>query len=127
MLKLTLIALMCLMLVACRSAPIQNVEHEPVRINKINYTIEDVERGIIRGGVSMGWEMYRKQPGLIEGTLYIGKHVVEVTIPYNMQSYNISYRNSKNMNYDSGKIHKSYNRWIDNLNKAIRQSLSSEM
>ena len=127
MLKLTLIALMCLMLVACRSALIQNVEHEPVRINKINYTIEDVERGIIRGGVSMGWEMYRKQPGLIEGTLYIGKHVVEVTIPYNMQSYNINYRNSKNMNYDSGKIHKSYNRWIDNLNKAIRQSLSSEM
>lgn len=75
----------------------------------------------------MGWEMYRKQPGLIEGTLYIGQHVVEVTIPYNMQSYNINYKNSKNMNYDSGEIHKSYNRWVENLNKAIRQSLSSEM
>lgn len=127
MIKLTLIALTCLLLVACTSAPIQNVEHAPVRINKVNYSIENVEKGIIRGGVGMGWEMYRKQPGLIEGTLYIGKHVVEVTISYNMQSYNISYKNSKNMNYDSGKIHKSYNRWIENLNKAIRQSLSSEI
>ena len=127
MIKLILIALTCLMLMACRTAPIQNLEHVPVRIKKINYSIEDVERGIMQGGVCMGWEMYRKQPGLIEGTLNKGNHVVEVTIQYSKQSYTINYRNSKNMDYDSGKIHKSYNRWIQDLDKAIKRFLSSEM
>lgn len=118
-------ALFMLILMSCRTAPIQPIENEPVRINKLNYTLEDVERAIIKGGIGMGWEMYRQQPGTIEGTLHIGQHTVEVTIPYNRESYSIDYKDSKNMLYDSGSIHKSYHRWIENLNKAIKLSFYS--
>lgn len=81
----------------CVTAPIMNVEHAPIRMNKPDYTLEDVERGIVRAGIGLGWEMFKVRPGTIEGTLQIRNHLVKVTVAYTLTEYNILYQDSKNM------------------------------
>ena len=113
-----------LSLSGCTSAPIIEIEHVPIRMNKPDYTLDDVERGIIRAGIGLGWEMFKKKPGVIEGYLQKQYHIIIVDITYTMTEYNIIYKDSKNMDYSSGNIHNAYNRWTEDLNKGIGQVLA---
>jgi hypothetical protein len=51
--------------------------------------------------------------------------VAVVDINYTVKSYNISYKDSTELNYDGTNIHKNYNGWIQNLDKGIRAQLSN--
>jgi hypothetical protein len=121
-----------LALVGCRTAPIYNVEHTPVHLNKAKYSLGDVEKAIIRAGAGLGWQMDKVKPGLINGTLYLRDHVAKVTIPYSTQEYSIEYQDSQNLNYKPAEankprqIHKNYNSWIENLDQAIKTQLLAQ-
>lgn len=109
----------------CSDMPVVNIEHAPIRINKSNYTIVDVERAILTAGNRMGWVMYKTKPGKIDASYQTGSHFVEVIITYNMTEYNIFYKDSENMNYSSGEIHNNYNKWVGMLNRQIQLDLGS--
>jgi hypothetical protein len=113
----------------CKSAPIQNVESTPVSIRNMDYTVEDVEKAIMRAGGITGWTMEKDKPGVILAN-YIGpgkSYAASVTIAYSTSTYSIRYRNSTdNLQYGPGKIHKSYNAWVKSLDEAIRREMSSE-
>jgi hypothetical protein len=47
-----------------------------------------------------------------------------VDIEHDAKSYSIKYRDSQNLNFADGQIHKNYNGWIQNLDKAIRAQLT---
>nr|WP_256834309.1 hypothetical protein [Pseudomonas oleovorans] len=51
-------------------------------------------------------------------------HQAEITIPYSASSYSIRYRDSQNLGYKNGKIHRNYNKWIHNLDRSIQQELN---
>lgn len=115
--KILLLALAVLCLAGCKTAPIQNVQAQPVP-HKIG--MAKVERAIVEGGAQLGWKMVKTKPGLIIGTLNNRQHTAVVEIPYSSESYSILYKSSDNLNADDkGNIHKSYNRWIKNLDKEI--------
>jgi hypothetical protein len=122
-----ILACMLVALVGCRgAAPIYNVASSPVTSNK-PATAESVQKAIARAGASLGWQMASREPGKMEGILVLRDHRAVVDIAYDAAQYSIQYRDSSNLNYDSGgqTIHNNYNGWIQNLDRAIRAQLSA--
>jgi hypothetical protein len=120
-------ALVVLLFMGCRGpVPIYNVEAAPVSANK-PVTAEDVQKAIVRAGTTLGWQMVPRDPGVVEGTLLLRKHRAVVDVSYDTKSYNIKYKDSAELDYDSQgqKIHPNYNGWIQNLDKAIRVNLNN--
>jgi hypothetical protein len=46
-----------------------------------------------------------------------------VDVRYTATTYSITYKDSTNLNYRDGQIHKNYNGWIENLDRDIRNEL----
>ena len=113
-------------LAACaRTAPIYNVSGMPIQASKPNPSVDEVGKAIARAGAGLGWQIMPVKPGAMVGTLQLRDHVAVVDITYDAKAYNISYKNSNNLNYDGQNIHKNYNGWIQNLDRAIKVQLST--
>lgn len=114
-------------LTACNTmAPIQNVENVSVSASSNKpLSTEEVRAAIVRAGAGLGWSMKDAGPGRINGTLILRTHTAEVQIPYSPASYGIAYRSSINLQESAGKIHRNYNGWIQNLNRAINAQLAA--
>jgi hypothetical protein len=118
---------LALFIISCTTQPIMNVQQAPINASKPNPQLEEVGKAIIRAGTGLGWQMTQQKPGLIQGRLALRTHVAVVDIKYNNKSYSIDYKDSTNLNYDaaSGQIHRNYNGWIQNLDKAIQNQLAT--
>ncbi len=106
-------------------APIMNVVSAPIPPNP-SATMEGVEKAILRAGLTLGWQMAPKGPGLVEGVLNLRKHQAIVDITYDTKTYNITYKNSTNLDFNPANrtIHSNYNGWIQNLDKGIRAQVT---
>jgi hypothetical protein len=109
----------------CVTNPIVNVSDQSVVTNNPNYTEADVKKAIIRAGAGLGWNMNADKPGHILATLHLRTHMAQVDINYNKQKYSITYKDSENLDYDGKNIHRNYNGWIQNLDKAIKVQLNT--
>ena len=123
-LKVSLLAMAALALAAC-AQPVYNVEDAPVTTNVQNPSLDDVTTAIRRAGASLGWQMKEQTPGHIVGTLNIRRHMAVVDITYNLEEFDIRYRDSTNLDYDGTNIHRNYNGWIQNLENAIKVQLTT--
>lgn len=106
-------------------APVRDVHASPIPANPAA-TMENVEKAILRAGLTLGWQMAPKGPGQIEGILLLRKHRAVVDITYDTEIFNIAYKDSTNLDYvDKDKtIHSNYNGWIQNLEKGIRAQVT---
>lgn len=118
-----LASVFAILLVSCRSAPVYNISDASIASDKSNLSLEDVSKAIIRAGGGLGWQIQEDKPGHMVGTLYLRTHVAVVDINYTTKSYSITYKDSKNLDYDGTNIHTNYNGWVQNLNKAINVQL----
>lgn len=125
-LKLILVVFACALVSACATrAPLYNVSAAPVDVSKKNASLDEIGDAIRRAGASLGWQMKLVKPGLIAGTLNLRNHNANVNIPYSTKTYDITYKDSVNLDYDGTTIHKNYNSWIQNLDRQIRANLSA--
>lgn len=70
------------------------------------------------------WKMEVLNSNTIRGHLFNRKFEVIVDILYSATSYSINYVSvSPNLQGSSGKVHRNYNRWVNNLDVKIRESL----
>ena len=113
-----------LLLSACTSKPIYNVEGAPIGAAKPNASLDEIGKAIVRAGAGLGWQMNPDRPGHITGRLALRNHVAVVDIDYTPQTYSIKHRESTNLDYRGTTIHRNYNGWIQNLDKAIRAQLT---
>ena len=115
-----------LLLGGCRTSSIYNVEDQPV-IMSISYTLDDVREAIVRAGSRRGWTFKEEGEGKLIGTLYLRDHKAVVTVDYSKEIFDVTYRDSENLNYNAeqGIIHSNYNSWIKNLIGDINIELSS--
>ena len=115
-----------LLLGACRTAPIFDVEAQPIAVSSSSYTAEDVRKAIIRAGARRGWVFSDTDEGKLVGTLSLRDHRATVDVSYSKDSYDIKYRESQNLRYDAKKnvIHSNYNGWVQNLVTDITVELS---
>ncbi len=106
-------------------APIYNVLSAPIPPNPAA-TMENIEKAVIRAGLTLGWQIAPKGPGRAEGVLVLRKHRAVVDITYDTMSFNINYKDSVNLNYSEKDktIHSNYNGWIQNLEKGIRAQVT---
>jgi len=119
LLKLSaLLLITSLMITACGSAPIYNVKKSTIENPKSS---KKVYHAIKEAGQSLGWKIRKIAPGVAQGKLLLRTHIAIVRINYNHSSYSIHYVKSENLKYNAEKktIHKNYNGWIQNLEKAI--------
>ena len=100
--------------------PIYNVQSAPIPPNPAA-TMENIEKAVIRAGLTLGWQIAPKGPGKAEGVLVLRTHRAVVDITYDTKSFNISYKDSVNLDYreNDKTIHSNYNGWIKNLEKGI--------
>ena len=112
-------------LVGCRTAPVYNVVDAPVVTDKKGYTLDDMKKAIVRAGGTLGWQMTDMGSNNIQGTLHLRSHMAQVDIPYTKESYSILYKDSSDLNYDGEIIHRNYNGWVQNLDRAIKVQLDT--
>ena len=88
--------------------------------------MENIEKAVIRAGLQLGWQIVSKGPGKAEGVLVLRTHRAVVDITYDTRSFNITYKDSVNLDYSETDktIHSNYNGWIKNLEKAIRAQVT---
>ena len=118
--KMGLFVGMCILLGACNTMPIYQVNGREVTLREG----QTMRQAILEGGIKKGWAMHQVKDGLIQGQLLRRIHEVKVNIPYTDDSYAIEYSDSVNMKYNakSRSIHKKYAQWVRNLDKAILQA-----
>jgi len=119
------IAAATLALAACQPMPIYNVADAPVTTTSgKSPSAAQVRSAIITAGTSLGWSVKDAGAGKLEGTLHLRDHTAVVDIPYSSSRYSITYKSSENLQAADGNIHKNYNGWIQNLDRAIRTEIS---
>ena len=123
--KLLLVAFAAAALAACATqAPIYNVKGAPLETpGGKPPTMAEVEKAIVRAGAALAWKMQPVKPGHVVGTLNLRTHTAVVDITYDTRTFNITYKDSVDLNYDGTNIHRNYNGWIQNLDKGIRAQL----
>lgn len=111
----------------CSTQALYEVESQPVSATADGSTpsMEEVERAIIAAATDRGWSPRVVMPGMIEATLFVRTHQAIVDIPFSSSEYSIQYKDSTNLDYRNGSIHRNYNNWIHNLSNSIQVELNS--
>jgi len=111
---------------ACTLAPVRNVPNTPVVTGSGKpATAEQVRAAIVRAGNALGWVMTPNDPGLVTGRIVLRGHTAVVDVRYTPKDFSITYKDSTNLDYKDGQIHKNYNGWVENLDRDIRANLAS--
>ena len=114
-------------LLGCVTAPIRDVENVPIRMQRADYTLDDVGKAITRAGTFTSWQMETIRPGFIMAIYARPDYSAAVTITFTRTAYSIKYHNSRNLDYqEGGEIHENYNVWVSDLDDAIRRELAIE-
>ena len=113
-----------LALAGCVTKPIYSVNDAPV-ISASGKSLDksQVRTAIINAGVSLGWQVVEVSPGVLQGTLKLRDHTAVVNIPYSATKYSIVFKSGVNLGEADGQIHRNYNGWVQNFDKAIRALL----
>ena len=123
-LKVLFVAFAAAALAACTLRPIFNVKGAPVETpGGKPPTLAEVEKAVVRAGSALGWKMQPVRPGVMVGTITLRSHTAIVDVTFDTRTFNITYKDSVDLNYDGGNIHRNYNGWIQNLDKGIRAQL----
>lgn len=115
-----------LILAGCpHQAAVRNVDSSPLT-NQADASMKQIAGAIRRAGAGLGWQMKEISDSHILGTLNLRKHVARVDITFNNKTFNIQYKDSVNLDYESDAktIHSNYNGWIQNLENAIMAQTS---
>ncbi|MDC9589150.1 hypothetical protein PSI23_07400 [Xenorhabdus sp. XENO-10] len=117
-----LISLACVITLAgcARNAPILTPQSTIMTHN----SLPSVKKAILEAGKKRKWAMTETSPGVIDGFLKKRDHDVQIRINYTAKNYSINYVNSHKLRERNGKIHRNYNRWVNNLDKDIQLNLA---
>ena len=102
-------------------APVYNVIAAPIPSNPAA-TMENIQKAVIRAGLTLGWQVVAREPGKLEAVLILRTHRAVVDITHDTKTFSITYKDSTNISYDAQNktVHSNYNGWIQNLEKGIR-------
>lgn len=107
------------------SRPLYNVKGGTIETPAgVTRTASDVEKAIRNAGTATGWKMQSPKPGLIVASYSWRSHTAVVDITYDARTYTIAYKDSTNLNYDGTNIHRNYNYYVQELEKAIQGQLA---
>jgi hypothetical protein len=109
---------------ACQHPEVVNVDRAPLNA-PASASLKDVERAILSAGTKRAWVMRVEAPGHIVAAHTRGAHSATVDIFFNTETYSIVYKDSSNLDYENGRIHGTYNRWVEYLKQDIALSVQT--
>ncbi|MGB3127295.1 MAG: hypothetical protein WBB95_26085 [Pseudomonas sp.] len=124
LLRATLITLALLTTAGCTSKPVLNTQHELPADTRISE--ENVKAIIVNALQKREWSVQRLSPQLVQAEITVrNQYYAAIDIHYTRNSYAITYRDSRDLGFKDGKIHRNYNRWVNNLDSDIMAALRS--
>jgi hypothetical protein len=86
-----------------------------------------VAKAVTLGVAQRGWIVSKREAGYIEATLNIRTHMARVGITYDLETVQIRYLESSNLDYevkgDGRHIHRNYLKWVNNMVRDISMQL----
>ncbi|WLH79787.1 hypothetical protein PSH81_02120 [Pseudomonas sp. FP2335] len=124
LLRATLITLALLTTAGCTSKPVLNTQHELPANAQVGE--EKIKQVILSALQKRDWTVQRLSPQLVQAEITVrNQYYAAIDIRYTRNSYAITYRDSRSLGYKDGKIHRNYNRWVNNLDSDIMAGLRS--
>ncbi|KAB0520208.1 MULTISPECIES: hypothetical protein [Pseudomonas] len=124
LLRVTLITLALLVSAGCTSKPILNTQHDLPANAQVSE--EKMKTVIVNALQKREWTVQRLSPQLVQAEITVrNQYYAAIDIRYTRNSYAITYRDSRELGYKDGKIHRNYNRWVNNLDSDIMAGLRS--
>ena len=124
LLRVTLITLALLVSAGCTSKPILNTQHALPANAQVSE--EKMKTVIVNALQKREWTVQRLSPQLVQAEITVrNQYYAAIDIRYTRNSYAITYRDSRELGYKDGKIHRNYNRWVNNLDSDIMAGLRS--
>ncbi|WP_313600386.1 hypothetical protein [Pseudomonas sp.] len=124
LLRATFITLALLSAAGCTSKPVLNSHSELPAGTQVSE--EKMKQVIVNALQKREWTVQRLSPQLVQAEITVrGQYHAEIDIHYTRSSYAITYRDSRDLGYKDGKIHRNYNRWVNNLDNDIMAGLRS--
>ncbi len=89
-------------------------------------TLEAVKRAVRKGMYLKDWTISNAGPNRLDGEFKKGdKYSINLEIEYSPTSVRFQYKGSSGLNYDNGRIHRTYNERVQDLEKVIRAELDA--
>ena len=124
LLRVTLITLTLLVTAGCTSKPILNTLHDLPANAQVSE--EKMKAVIVNALQKREWTVQRLSPQLVQAEITVrNQYYAAIDIRYTRNSYAITYRDSRDLGYKDGKIHRNYNRWVSMLDRDIMAGLQS--
>ena len=122
LLRATLITLALLTTAGCTSKPVLNTQHELPVATQVSE--EKMKQVIVNALQKREWTVQRLSPQLVQAEITVrNQYYAAIDIRYTRNSYAITYRDSRDLGYKNGKIHRNYNRWVSMLDRDIMAAL----
>jgi hypothetical protein len=122
LLRAALITLALLTTAGCTSKPVLNTQHDLSTNTQVNE--EQVKQVIVSALQKREWTVQRLSPQLVQAEITVRNQFhAEIDIRYTRNSYAITYRDSRDLGYKDGKIHRNYHRWVSMLDRDIMAGL----
>jgi hypothetical protein len=122
LLRATLITLALLTTAGCTSKPILNTQHDLPADAQVSE--EKMKTVIVNALQKREWTVQRLSPQLVQAEITVrNQYYAAIDIRYTRNSYAITYRDSRELGYKDGKIHRNYNRWVSMLDRDIMAAL----
>lgn len=128
MLKYISVAIMLVVLSGCTSQPVRNIDQAQVSSLPAgkSSSMAAVEKAILSAAQKRGWVPRVVRAGLIEANITVRIHTATIEIPYTDNSYSIIYKDSTELDYKEGNIHRNYNKWVSLLSETIQQEFAAQ-
>ena len=124
LLRATLITLALLTTAGCTSKPVLNTQHALPADAQVSE--EKMKQVIVTALQKREWTVQGFGPQLVQAEITVrNQYYAAIDIRYTRNSYAITYRDSRDLGYKDGKIHRNYNRWVNNLDSDIMAGLRS--
>ena len=121
--RLFAILALALLVTGCTSKPVYTAKEGFA--SNMGFTDDQMKRAIVTALNDRQWVVQSVRPGMIKAEITVrGRHHAEVDIPYSPTEFQVVYRSSWGLDYNDGKIHGNYNRWINRLRDSILKELS---
>ncbi|KAA6181564.1 hypothetical protein [Pseudomonas veronii] len=122
LLRATLITLALLTTAGCTSKPVLNTQHDLPANAQVSE--EKIKQVIVAALQKREWSVQRLSPQLVQAEITVrNQFYAAIDIRYTRNSYAITYRDSRDLGYKDGKIHRNYNRWVSMLDRDILAGL----
>ncbi|MEO4048533.1 hypothetical protein AAFN46_15765 [Pseudomonas sp. CAU 1711] len=108
---------------ACsRQQPVLTI-HQQVPPHATALNEQTLRPALIRALVRCKWSVEQEEANRILARIDFRGHSASITLDYVADRYDIRYRDSHDLDYENGKIHKRYNALVKKLNRAIQQEV----